>query len=49
VTRAADASQAPLVVALDGVTDPRNLGAVVRSARPSAPTASSFPTGARRA
>ena len=30
--RAADAGQAPLLVALDGVTDPRNLGAVVRSA-----------------
>ena len=30
--RAKDASQAPLIVALDGVTDPRNLGAVVRSA-----------------
>jgi 23S rRNA (guanosine2251-2'-O)-methyltransferase len=32
LTRAADAGRAPLVVALDGVTDPRNLGAVVRSA-----------------
>ncbi|MGK5533227.1 23S rRNA (guanosine(2251)-2'-O)-methyltransferase RlmB [Streptomyces sp. URMC 129] len=28
---AADAGQDPLIVALDGVTDPRNLGAVVRS------------------
>jgi 23S rRNA (guanosine2251-2'-O)-methyltransferase len=32
VRRASDAGQVPLVVALDGVTDPRNLGAVVRSA-----------------
>jgi len=30
--RAADVGQPPLVVALDSVTDPRNLGAVVRSA-----------------
>nr|WP_205706983.1 23S rRNA (guanosine(2251)-2'-O)-methyltransferase RlmB [Kineococcus vitellinus] len=29
--RAADSGRPPLVVALDGVTDPRNLGAVVRS------------------
>jgi 23S rRNA (guanosine2251-2'-O)-methyltransferase len=29
---ASDAGQAPLLVALDGITDPRNLGAVVRSA-----------------
>lgn len=31
VDRAFDASDDPLIVALDGVTDPRNLGAVVRS------------------
>ncbi|HWG27850.1 23S rRNA (guanosine(2251)-2'-O)-methyltransferase RlmB [Actinospica sp.] len=32
VERAQDAAEAPLIVALDGVTDPRNLGAVIRSA-----------------
>lgn len=32
LTRAFDAGQTPLIVALDGVTDPRNLGAVIRSA-----------------
>lgn len=31
VAAAADEGQDPLIVALDGVTDPRNLGAVVRS------------------
>ncbi len=32
IVRATDAGESPLVVALDGVTDPRNLGAVIRSA-----------------
>jgi 23S rRNA (guanosine2251-2'-O)-methyltransferase len=32
IERATDAGEAPLIVALDGVTDPRNLGAVIRSA-----------------
>lgn len=32
LTLAFDAGQQPLIVALDGVTDPRNLGAVIRSA-----------------
>ena len=32
IARAADAGQLPLIAALDGVTDPRNLGAVARSA-----------------
>ncbi|HEX5017021.1 MAG TPA: 23S rRNA (guanosine(2251)-2'-O)-methyltransferase RlmB [Actinomycetes bacterium] len=32
VARASDASETPLLIALDHVTDPRNLGAVVRSA-----------------
>ena len=32
VARAGEAAEPPLIVALDGVTDPRNLGAVARSA-----------------
>jgi 23S rRNA (guanosine2251-2'-O)-methyltransferase len=32
VTAAREAGEQPLVVAVDGITDPRNLGAVVRSA-----------------
>jgi 23S rRNA (guanosine2251-2'-O)-methyltransferase len=32
LSRAADVGDAPLVVALDGVTDPHNLGAIIRSA-----------------
>ena len=32
LTRAHDAGEVPLIVALDGVTDPRNLGAITRSA-----------------
>lgn len=32
LARAAKVGEAPLVVALDGITDPRNLGAVLRSA-----------------
>jgi 23S rRNA (guanosine2251-2'-O)-methyltransferase len=32
LARAADAGQLPLIAALDSVTDPRNLGAIVRSA-----------------
>ncbi|MGH3231394.1 MAG: 23S rRNA (guanosine(2251)-2'-O)-methyltransferase RlmB, partial [Streptosporangiaceae bacterium] len=32
LTRAADRGELPLIAALDGVTDPRNLGAIVRSA-----------------
>lgn len=31
VSRAIDRGQTPLLVALDGVTDPRNLGAIIRS------------------
>lgn len=32
LAQAIDSGRAPLIVALDGVTDPRNLGAIVRSA-----------------
>ena len=32
LARAAEAGQVPLIAALDGITDPRNLGAVARSA-----------------
>jgi 23S rRNA (guanosine2251-2'-O)-methyltransferase len=32
ISRARDAGQQPLIIALDSVTDPRNLGAIVRSA-----------------
>ena len=32
LARATDAGELPLIAALDGVTDPRNLGAIVRSA-----------------
>ncbi|MDH2426993.1 23S rRNA (guanosine(2251)-2'-O)-methyltransferase RlmB [Sphaerisporangium sp. TRM90804] len=32
VERASDAAEVPLIIALDGVTDPRNLGAIARSA-----------------
>ena len=31
VSRATDRGEVPLIVALDGVTDPRNLGAIIRS------------------
>ena len=34
-----DRGQTPLFVALDGITDPRNLGAIIRSTARSAATA----------
>ena len=44
-----DDGEDPLIVALDGVTDPRNLGASSAPSPPSAATAWSCPSAARPA